>query len=121
MCIMTLFSDNIIMSDKVLLAYNPNDLFYYKVKNELSKCDSSGLTFYESCNHPNDYDDSGLACTAVELCKNQNYAIWIDQLKSRQLGAMERYNNSNEYYNYYYLNMANLGRIVAAILYLYKM
>lgn len=110
------------MSDKVLLAYNPNDLFYFNVQKELSNCDSSGLTFKESCSNPKDYDDTGISCTAVELCKNQNYARWIDQLKSRQLGSMEKYNNSNQFYNYHYLNMANLGiGIIAAVLYLYKM
>ena len=40
------------MADKVLLAYSSNDLFYYPVQNELTKCDSVGLTFAQSCNNP---------------------------------------------------------------------
>lgn len=110
------------MADKVILAYNPNDLFYYSVQNSLSRCDSTGLTFANSCNKPTDYDNTGLVCTAVELCKNKNQAQWINGIKQRHLGAMERYHNSNQFYNVNYLNMANLGiGVIAAMLYIYKM
>lgn len=109
------------MLDKVVLAYSSNDFFYYSVKDDLKMCDSSGYTNLPSCETATALDNTGLGCTAIELCKNQKNAKWVADIQEKHSGADERYLNTKDIYNVNYASMINLGiGILFSISYIYK-
>jgi hypothetical protein len=97
------------INNSIFLQYDISKFQYYPYGSQLADCDADGLTDFPSCNRVNDMDNSGGICTTIELCKNQEKALKIQQIQNKHSGEDERYENVKQLYNLHFLNMINLG------------
>ena len=97
------------INNSIFLQYDLSKFQYYPYNKQLANCQSSGITSMESCKNINDRDKSGDLCTTIELCKNREKALMIQQIQNKHSGEDERYENMKQLYNLHYLNLINLG------------
>lgn len=97
------------INNSIFLQYDISQFQYYPYSSALSECETEGITDLPSCNSATDMNSSGDACAAIELCKNQQKALLIQQIQNKHSGEDERYENVQQLYNLHYLNMINLG------------